>query len=129
MSRPPRSPWNYRTPGAGGWIAAAAAVAILAALDQAAGGMAFFRDRLYYFLPQYTACRRALADGLLPLWNPWLNGGQPLLATWQVAVFSPFSLPFLLFPFAIAQKVFWFGAMGVAAGAMFALARRAGLAA
>jgi len=90
--------------------------------------MAFFRDRLYYFLPQYDACRRAFTAGTVPLWNPFLNGGQPLFATWQVALASPLSLPFLLWPFDLGLRIFWVLALGLAAGSMFALARRAGLA-
>lgn len=118
----------HRNAPATGWALAALAAAAAFAADQGSGGMAFFRDRLYYFLPQYDACRRALAAGTVPLWNPYVNGGQPLFATWQVALASPLAVPFLLWPFDLGLRVFWVLALGLAAGSMFALARRAGLA-
>lgn len=41
----------------------------------------------YYPLRLFVA--RELAQGRLPLWNPYLNGGQPALADAQSAVFYP----------------------------------------
>ncbi len=110
------------------WGLAAITVALVCGLDMGRGGMPFFRDRLYYFLPQYEACRAALAGGEIPLWNPFVNCGQPLLATWQQGLFSPLSLPFLLFPWEEAWRWFWPSALGVAAAGMFAFGRGAGLA-
>jgi hypothetical protein len=44
---------------------------------------------------QYT---RSQLPGI-PLWNPYIMAGRPLLADGQSAVFSPFSLPSYLLPF------------------------------
>ena len=35
----------------------------------------------------------------VPLWNPFINAGRPLLADGQSAVFSPFSVPTYVLPF------------------------------
>jgi hypothetical protein len=110
-----------------GWAGLAALLAFLAGLEQAAGGTPAFRDNLYYFLPQFEACRLALANGELPLWNPFMGCGHPLMATLQCAVASPLTLPFLVFPYVFAVKVFCILALLTASGGMFALARRAGL--
>lgn len=109
------------------WGLAAVALAGTIALVHGAGGMPFFRDRLYYFLPQYDACRQAINAGEVPLWNPFTNCGQPLLATWQVGLGSPFSLPFLLLPWHHAVPAFWFLILSFAAAGTYALGLRAGL--
>jgi hypothetical protein len=44
---------------------------------------------------QYT---RSVLPGV-PLWNPYIMAGRPLLADGQSAVFSPFSLPTYILPF------------------------------
>jgi len=109
------------------WALLAAACAAAFALDQGSGGTYCFRDIPYYFLPQAEACRQAVAGGEVPLWNPFVNCGQPLLATWQCAAASPLSLPLLTLPWALAIRVYWLLAFVAAAGGMFALALRAGL--
>lgn len=109
------------------WGGLVLAAAILFAIQQNSGGTPFYRDRLYYFIPQYDACRASLAAGEVPLWNPFVFCGQPLLATWQVALGSPLALPFLIWPFETAVQVFWFAALACAAGGMYAFGLSAGL--
>ncbi|MEK7476963.1 MAG: YfhO family protein [Candidatus Coatesbacteria bacterium] len=121
------APLIRRLTGRHPWGLAALALAAGIAVLQGAGGMPFFRDRLYYFLPQYDACRQALRAGEIPLWNPFANCGQPLLATWQVGLGSPFSLPFLLLPWERAVAAFWCLVLPFAAAGMYALGLRAGL--
>ncbi|MBI4213911.1 MAG: hypothetical protein HY534_06330 [Chloroflexi bacterium] len=41
------------------------------------------------YFPVLLTVARALQDGELPLWNPYSNGGQPLLADPQAALFYP----------------------------------------
>ncbi len=41
------------------------------------------------YFPLLLTARRALEGGELPLWNPLSNGGQPLLADPQLALFYP----------------------------------------
>jgi hypothetical protein len=70
---------------------------------------------------------RAQLPGSVPLWNPYIMAGRPLLADGQSAVFSPFSVPSYVLPFwnslavAAVLKLF-LGALGV-----FVLARVLGL--
>jgi hypothetical protein len=40
-----------------------------------------------------------LKSGILPLWNPYSFGGQPLLANFQSSVFQVTNLFFLILPF------------------------------
>ncbi|HOT90676.1 MAG TPA: hypothetical protein PLJ78_03675 [Anaerolineae bacterium] len=46
-------------------------------------------DLQMYFFPYWTAAARALQAGRLPLWNPDLFAGAPLLANSQAGVFYP----------------------------------------
>jgi hypothetical protein len=55
-------------------------------------------DQVYQFYPWRRYVAESFADGRIPLWNPYINGGQPLLANAQTAIFSPFTLLSLLFP-------------------------------
>ena len=109
------------------WGGFALLATLLIAVDAGSGGIPFFRDRIYYFAPQYAACRTAIALGEIPLWNPGVNCGTPLLAAWQTGLLSPLSIPFLVFPFAEAMRIFWLLAMGVASAGAFALGIRSGL--
>lgn len=55
-------------------------------------------DQIYYVLPLETLTSRLLAETNLPLWNPHIRGGVPLLGNAQSAIFSPFNLVGYLFP-------------------------------
>ncbi len=55
----------------------------------ARGAVLFWGTPLLQFVPWRTAALRALASGHLPLWNPLLGMGAPLLANYQVGVFYP----------------------------------------
>jgi hypothetical protein len=48
--------------------------------------------------PFLAFVRERLLDGHLPLWTASLNGGQPFLATYQAAVFSPLTWIALVVP-------------------------------
>ncbi|MBS4027059.1 MAG: YfhO family protein [Ignavibacteriales bacterium] len=57
----------------------------------------FWEDFLYYFYPVRNFATVSLANGEIPLWNPYTFGGMPFLADIQTTVFY---LPnFLLIPF------------------------------
>lgn len=47
------------------------------------------RDILLFHLPLRTCFRNLLLSGRLPLWNPWLNGGQPILSNPSYSAFYP----------------------------------------
>ena len=50
-------------------------------------------DLQTYFFPYWTAAARAFQAGRLPLWNPDLFAGAPLLANSQAGVFYPLNWP------------------------------------
>jgi hypothetical protein len=82
-------------------------------------------DSANVFQPMLQFTRSQLPG--VPLWNPYLMAGRPLLADGQSAVFSPFSIPSYLLPFwkslavAAILKLF-LGALGV-----YVLARLLGI--
>jgi hypothetical protein len=47
------------------------------------------RDVLLFHLPLRICFRNLAAGGALPLWNPWLNGGQPILSNPSYSSFYP----------------------------------------
>lgn len=51
---------------------------------------------LYVFHPSVSLVAESVQKGVLPLWNPWANGGSPLMADPLVAAFSPLNLPLFL---------------------------------
>ena len=54
-------------------------------------------DEVVLFQPQLQSTRAALPD--VPLWDPYLLGGRPLMGDPQSAVFSLFSVPSYVLPF------------------------------
>ena len=53
-------------------------------------------DPAQQFVPWLQLARGELATGRLPLWNPWQDGGVPLLGNAQSALASPLVWPALL---------------------------------
>jgi hypothetical protein len=47
------------------------------------------QDATFWFLPAYRLVAAQLRAFTLPLWNPELYGGEPLLGAWQAGVFDP----------------------------------------
>ncbi len=83
------------------------------------------RDIPQFHLPLRTAFRR-LAEGGLPVWNPWLHGGQPILSNPSYAAFYPPSwLVLVVSPAYALSLLAVFHAAVAFAGAWF-LARRLG---
>jgi hypothetical protein len=104
---------------AGAWLAALFAPLLLA------GRALATRDIALFHLPLRASFARLAAHGL-PLWNPYLNGGQPLLSNPSYAAFYPPSwLVLVLAPArALSVLVVLHAAIGFA-GAFF-FARRLG---
>ncbi|MBN1487325.1 MAG: hypothetical protein JW981_06745 [Anaerolineae bacterium] len=50
-----------------------------------------------YFFPYWVAVIRSIKAGELPLWNPYLFAGAPLLANSQVGFFYPLNWPLWIF--------------------------------
>ena len=63
-------------------------------------------DMVYQNLTWKTLLRESVADGELPLWNPYTFCGHPLYATGQASTFYPLNLIFLLVPLPYAYVVF-----------------------
>ncbi len=63
-------------------------------------------DMFLYFYPYWQATSEALRNGRIPLWNPHLFMGAPLLANSQMGFFYPPNWPlWLLFSVPVAVKV------------------------
>ncbi len=92
------------------------------------GGQAlFWGTPLLQFYPWWTLASAALRAGQIPLWNPYVGNGAPLVANLQSAVFYPPNWLYLLGPIEwlmgviAVLHVLWAG-LG-----MFAFARALGL--
>ena len=65
-------------------------------------------DTFLYFYPYWQAAAEALGDGRVPLWNPYLFMGSPLLANSQVGFFYPLNWPIWLLlptPYAVSASI------------------------
>jgi hypothetical protein len=80
-------------------------------------------DLWTYFVPAREAVREAIHAGEWPLWNPYVFGGAPLLATSQAAVFHPLNLVSLLLPLELAVTYVSAMTLVLAAICMYHLAR------
>jgi len=69
------------------------------------GKILFWLDMFYYFMPFRLMCAESIRNGILPLWNPYIYCGNPLLANMQSAVFYPLNILFYIFPFKIALPI------------------------
>jgi hypothetical protein len=85
-------------------------------------------DTYLYFYPYWQAAQDALLAGRIPLWNPDIFMGAPLLANSQMGFFYPLNWPLwalLPVPYAVSATIIlhiWIAALGT-----HALVRRLGL--
>lgn len=63
------------------------------------GGNGLLADSPYFFQPLWDITRERLRAGSLPLWNPLIGSGTPLLADQQSGVFSVVNFPIWVLPF------------------------------
>lgn len=56
------------------------------------GGALYWGDVLLYFLPMLEYIQNEIRVGRIPLWNPYVLNGQPLVGNPQVALFYPTTL-------------------------------------
>jgi hypothetical protein len=90
------------------------------------GRMFFYRDILNQSYPEERFVRRMLRRGALPMWNRYLNFGQPHLANPNSLVSYPTTLLIALLPFNLAYALhFVLHFTGMALGA-YLLARQWG---
>jgi hypothetical protein len=64
------------------------------------------RDLLGYGLPIESVIHDAYAHGRLPIWNPWIAGGRPLLANPNAGALYPVRPLLSLLPFPLAFRIF-----------------------
>jgi hypothetical protein len=53
-------------------------------------------DNILYYLPSRQYAAAAVAEGRIPLWNPYILSGTPFLANGESGVFSPLNVLFYL---------------------------------
>jgi hypothetical protein len=80
-----------------------------------------------YFYPYHVLPARMLAEGHLPLWNPYVFSGIPLLGDGQTALFYPPNWLFFLLPGETALNLVVLIQFSIAGVGMFAFARTLGL--
>ncbi len=57
----------------------------------------FFEDFLYQYYPLRNFYATAIRKGILPLWDPYVFSGMPLIGDIQSALFYPFNIILILF--------------------------------
>jgi hypothetical protein len=82
-----------------------------------------FKDLSRYFYPLRHLMVEQVKAGHLPLWNPYIFCGFPLLATLQVGFFYPLTLILYLLPFNLAFNYYIILHYFLAASFMFFLLR------
>jgi hypothetical protein len=87
------------------------------------GKIPFFRDLAAYFYPLKFSVAESLKAGHLPLWEPHMATGFPILAEFQSAVFYPPSVIFYLVPFFAAIQFSYVFHYAVAASGSYILLR------
>jgi len=90
------------------------------------GQVLYWGIPLQQFYPWRSLVVEAWRAGSVPLWNPWLGGGAPLLANHQSAALYPLSVLFFLFPVERALGVSALVHLSLAAVGMYAYARHLG---
>ena len=80
-------------------------------------------DMAHYFLPFRELTAEAVRQGIIPMWNPYLYCGNPLMANMQSAVFYPLSAFFYLLPPDAAIRGITFAAFFIMSFSFYHLAR------
>jgi hypothetical protein len=83
-----------------------------------------FRDAAHYYYPLFKFTCHQLAQGHLPIWNPWEETGRPLLADATASVCYPGKILFALpLPYATNYKLYTIAHLALAAASAYWLAR------
>jgi hypothetical protein len=91
-----------------------------------AGKALFWGAPMLQFTPWRLVARRILLTGHLPLWNPWLGMGAPLLANYQSALLYPPNWLLLLLDVSWGQTMLVMLHLIWAGAGMLCLTRRLG---
>jgi hypothetical protein len=89
----------------------------------------FYRDLYQHFVPTKKLFTEIIKSGQLPLWNPYLHGGQPFLAEINFSVLYPSNVLYLILPFYTAFNINIIGHVMFAAAGAYCLARFTGMSA
>ncbi len=119
-ARPVRASWWQPAALGGAWLAV-----LFVPLLSPARALAN-RDVLLFHLPLRVCFRNLVLAGHPPLWNPWLNGGQPLLSNPSYAAFYPPTWLVLPLPPVYALNVLALLHAAIAFAGAWRLARRLG---
>lgn len=112
------------------WFGFGCALVLLTAVDRAAlfqGEQFAFRDAAHYYTPLDQRVAQEWNAGRWPLWDPWQNGGQPLLGSPTAAVFYPGKLLYLTFSASWTPRLYVVAHMVLAWLGMYRLARAFGV--
>ncbi|MGQ9714292.1 MAG: YfhO family protein [Anaerolineae bacterium] len=90
------------------------------------GQVLYWGIPLQQFYPWRSLVVEAWRAGEVPLWNPWLGGGAPLLANHQSAALYPLTVLFFLFPVEHALGASALLHLSLAAVGMYGYARHLG---
>jgi len=101
-------------------------VALLYGPLLAPGALLAFRDLPFFHLPLRTTLATLVASGEVPLWNSFLNGGQPILSNPNYAAFYPPTWLFLLVGPTLSLSLGIVLHAGLGCGGAIFLARRLG---
>jgi hypothetical protein len=117
---------SARRAAPGALLALAVAAMVLATFSEALQPSRTFyeRDILGYWRPHRAALRAAVAEGGLPLWNPWLGFGAPFLADASSELVYPPTWLAMPLPLPLQFEVLAIGHCLLAAAGAAALARR-----
>ena len=86
----------------------------------------YFRDLYYHFMPSRQYLADALRAGEIPLWNPYLHGGQPFLANINNVALYPTALLYTFLPLLTAFNLEISLHLIICAGGAYLLARTLG---
>jgi len=117
-----RAAWTFLGPGC--------ALALLLVCYRAVlfeGEQFSFRDAGGFYYPLYLRVQQEWQAGRWPLWDPWQNGGQPLLGSPMAAVLYPGKLLYAALPYAWAARLYVVAHTALAYFGMLALARSLGI--
>ncbi|NOX60887.1 MAG: YfhO family protein, partial [Chloroflexi bacterium] len=84
---------------------------------------ALLSDLVLQNYPWKQLIRKAIREGELPLWNPYLFTGIPFLAAGQHSALYPFSILYYVLPLAMAYGVFTWLTLALAGMSMYVFAR------
>src|SRR3989339_1169621 len=82
-----------------------------------------FKDLSRYFYPLRLLMVEQVKSGHIPLWNPYIFCGMPLLATLQICFFYPLSVVYYLIPYDLAFNYYIIIHYFIGASLMYLLMR------